>query len=190
MIISVMAIAVGLIIMALPLVGFILHRAKTAPARKAERDGRKYWEAHWIETGEIFLDSKKVKDSDPDPKPEPVRAEPFDPEPVAEPETEDLPTQLGEVTQPAWAISQTQEWSLEDVIDAEVVETETEAERLFYADPLSSWVMPPEAEYNYLPEAHQTFRDLVARNWLTGVGADIETEWPPGTSTKERTHDD
>jgi hypothetical protein len=191
MIISVAAIIVGCVIMALPLVGFFMIRRQTAPARKAERAGREYW-AQWIETGEVVdLGTKKDKGKDgkdPEPsEPEPKRADRIEePTQPIEPEPEEIPTQLGEVEQPSWAVSRTQEWDVAEIIDAEIVETETEDERLFRANPLDSWVLPPqEDEPEYLPEADRTFRDLVARNWLTGEGADLSAEWEPWYATEE-----
>ena len=54
----------------------------------------------------------------------------------------------------------------------------SEAERAFYADPLASWCLPPEFEVpDFLPEADGTFKLLAERGLLTGVGADIDTEW-------------
>lgn len=82
---------------------------------------------------------------------------------------------------PAWAKESTASWDVSKVLDAEIVETETEAERLFAADPLGCWVLPPNAieESDYLPEADRVFRDLVARNWLTGEGADVDPTYKP-----------
>jgi hypothetical protein len=100
----------------------------------------------------------------------PERVEP--PAPIEEPEP---PLDPGA----NWARLQTMERSVVKAFDAELVEAEDEATRLFKEDPLRSWVMPPLEEFDYLPEADRTFRDLVARNWLTGEGAEISTEWEP-----------
>lgn len=71
-------------------------------------------------------------------------------------------------------------WVGESTIEAELVELDPEykAERAFYADPLGSWVLPPETEApHFLPEADYTFRNMVECGWLTGIGADIDLEW-------------
>jgi hypothetical protein len=110
----------------------------------------------------------------------PERVEP--PAPVEEPEPPLDPGAVDGADQdrglPQWA-TMTKEWSVVEAFDAELVEAEDEATRLFKEDPLRSWVMPPLEEFDYLPEADRTFRDLVARNWLTGEGAEISTEWEP-----------
>lgn len=79
---------------------------------------------------------------------------------------------------PEWA-TMTAEFDVVAVLEAEVIEAEDEATKLFRADPLRSWVMPPLEEMDFLPEADRVFRDLVARNWLTGEGAEISADWEP-----------
>lgn len=107
-----------------------------------------------------------------------VPAAPSEPE-QAEPLTEEFPIVEGEDQGGTRRAEMTSEWSIEAIFDAEVVEAEDEATRLFQADPLRSWVMPPMEEMDYLPEADKVFRDLVARNWLTGEGAEISIDWEP-----------
>jgi hypothetical protein len=64
---------------------------------------------------------------------------------------------------------------LEDLI--EEAEIEDEASEAFRADPLSTWLLPPEDDAIEAAEFDKSFRRMVALGFLTGEGADIETEW-------------
>lgn len=80
---------------------------------------------------------------------------------------------------PRWAQEITTEWDLGAILDAEIVDTETEAERLFRKDPLGCWVHPPEEMPDYLPMADKAFWALVNRNQLSGEGADVDITYRP-----------
>jgi len=83
---------------------------------------------------------------------------------------------------PNWAGDDTAEWSILDTYEAELVDVAapevSEAEAAFWADPLGSWVLPPEAEQpDFLPEAVTVFNTMVSLGRLTGIGQDIDAEW-------------
>lgn len=131
--------------------------------------------------GEVFP-------SEPASKPVPLTEEPTEEQPVVIPEPEPVPVEEPEIPlDPGanWARLETMEWDFVEALEAEVVEAEDEATRLFKADPLNSWVLPPLEEFDYLPEADKVFRDLVAREWLTGEGADVSAEWEPWYGFRE-----
>lgn len=77
-----------------------------------------------------------------------------------------------------WAAGEpTREIPLVQIEEGYLVEDLTEAHAQFLADPLSPWLLPPVEEVDYLPAADETFRHMVAMNWLTGDGFDIDIEW-------------
>lgn len=81
---------------------------------------------------------------------------------------------------PGWARESTAEWDVDAILDAEIVDTEIEAERLFWKDPLGSWTLPPERETpDFLPLADRAFWALVNRNALSGEGANVDTLYTP-----------
>ena len=65
------------------------------------------------------------------------------------------------------------------IYEAEIVEDTplSDADRAFLADPLGSWVLPPERPIDLLPTADETFRALIERNWGNAAAMDIDTEW-------------
>lgn len=80
---------------------------------------------------------------------------------------------------PEWAKGGTSPLDVLVYVDAEMVEAETEAERQFHADPLGSWVLPPEVEeeYDFLPTADEAVSFLISQDLLTGEGLGLDAEW-------------
>lgn len=117
----------------------------------------------------------KPVEPEPEPATEPV---PLSEEPTIPIEPNEPISEPTGPAEPRWA-TMTAEFDVVAVLEAEVIEAEDEATKLFRADPLRSWVMPPLEEMDFLPEADRVFRDLVARNWLTGEGAEISADWEP-----------
>lgn len=81
-----------------------------------------------------------------------------------------------------WSGEDTGSFTILEEYEAELVDVNIEeadaAEAAFWADPLGSWVLPPDEHVAaFLPEADHVFRNMVDMGRLTGVGMDIDTEW-------------
>jgi hypothetical protein len=190
--ITVVAIVVVALLSAGPFSGWVILRRRRAegPTAVREYNTGESWPTGWWAEPQKFgaLDvtfagqpnhtaKPGKKDDETDPPERPEHPEPTKEIPVVRPLT---PPVVPDPERPVLLLlEQTQEICIADIWDAEVLEEMDEAERLFRNDPLGSWVLPPIEEYDYLPEADKTFRDLVARNWMTGEGADVTAEWEP-----------
>lgn len=92
-----------------------------------------------------------------------------------EPETEEI-IEVHE-DEARWDSEGTKEWNFVEVYEADLVEPEGAAEAAFAADPLGSWVLPPEWADVEEREFDKTFRCMVALGLLTAEGFEIDTEW-------------
>jgi hypothetical protein len=76
-------------------------------------------------------------------------------------------------------MDRTQEWNIVEVFEGEVEPPKSPELMSFEADPLGAWQVPPETgvDDEETVRFERTFRAMVALNRLTGIGADVETEW-------------
>lgn len=83
------------------------------------------------------------------------------------------------ISSPSWASGGTEALDILEYVDGQMVEAETQAEQQFRADPLGSWVLPPEVEFrdDSLPTAQDAFEFLVLTDRLSGEGFGIDAEW-------------
>lgn len=91
-----------------------------------------------------------------------------------EPALFEAPEPADESPKPWAEMQHTQEWNFVQVYGADLEEAESDALKAFAADPLGSWVIPPEDDEVSEVEFEKSFRRMVALGILTGYG--IETD--------------
>lgn len=112
------------------------------------------------------------------PMPQPELGDAFEAPTVVLETTEPSEAYSGDEKLIAWAGERTEAFSIIDLQDAEEILPETLAERQWMKDPLFSPLYPPDwAEEYAIPKAREAFDVLVQAGALTGIGADLDTEW-------------
>jgi hypothetical protein len=181
-----------------PLAGLAIKRRREAEiSTLLERPGLQRQHGKWVETGEIDLTSLRAEElrrereefrtsweraNGAAPDSDPVIVIRDDGKIPAFGGSEIITDMedIKPIERPAWADTPTAGWTAQtyaaEVFDAVVVEEETAPE--FYADPLGAWSIPLEAEEaEGWPTAKSVMEEMIDRKWLTGIGADIDTEW-------------